>query len=384
MKTVIYVNGTEKFQDRRRLVGVTEYAQRHGWNLQSVGPLQSPQQVGELIRIWKPDGFIVCRGATLNKLPVKCFGGVPVMFSHNPFPDKSADENCIFSDYRATTEIAVKELLSLNLAGYAFVGWYKPVGWNVQRRSAFKTLMEMHGKQVHTFDPSEHNCSSGTLTSRLAHWLAKLPLPLGVLGANDQIAYQVISACCLIHRKVPDDVAVVGIDNDDELCEGSRPAITSVDVGFAASGWAAAEGLDRLMSDPSAPARHITFPPLDLVRRESTRRFARQDKEVSRAVERIRREACGGLTAHDVAAEFSCSRRMAEIRFRSMLGLSILQEIRRVRLETAQRLLRNPALRMEYVADRCGYGSPSAFATFFHAETGMSPSAWRLHEQTGR
>ena len=71
MKTVLYVNGTEKFQDRQRLAGATEYAQQHGWNLQSVESLQSPKQAKELIRIWNPDGFIVCKGATLNQLPAK-------------------------------------------------------------------------------------------------------------------------------------------------------------------------------------------------------------------------------------------------------------------------------------------------------------------------
>ena len=136
MKTVIYVNGTEKVQDRRRFSGLAEYARKHGWNLQSVEALKSPLQARELIRIWKPDGFVVCRGAALNNLPAKCFGGVPVVFSHNPETVRTAKETCIFSDPAATVEMAVKELLSLNLAEYAFVGWMKPRGvqWTHRRR----------------------------------------------------------------------------------------------------------------------------------------------------------------------------------------------------------------------------------------------------------
>ena len=377
VKTVLYVNGTEKFQDRQRLAGVAEYAQQHGWNLQSVEPLQSPKQAKELIRIWKPNGFIVCRGALLNQLPTKCFGDVPVLFSHNPFAERGSKENCIFNDSNATVELAVKELLSLNLNGYAFVGWHMPTGWSIQRRNAFNSLMALHGKIAHTFEPSEHRCSPSTLTSKLAKWLATLPSPLGVLGANDQIARQIIQACHLVHLEVPEDVAVVGIDNDEELCESAQPSISSIDVGFAASGMIAAESLDRLMSSPSIAPLHIKFPPLCLVRRKSTRLLKKTDKDVSQAAERIRREACSGLSAQDVTKDFNCSRRMAEIRFRKVIGHSILQEIRQVRLETAKRLLRNPKLGLNFIANQCGYSSSTVFSIFFRAETGISPTEWR-------
>ena len=377
MKTVLYVNGTEKFQDRQRLAGVTEYAQHHNWNLQSVEQLQSPNQAKELIRIWNPDGFIVCRGALLNQLPAKCFGDVPVLFSHNPLGEKGSRENCIFNDSAATVELAVKELLSLNLAAYAFVGWHMPTGWSIQRKSDFNSLMALHGKTAHAFEPSENRCSPTTLASKLAEWLATLPRPLGVLAANDQIAHQIIRACHLIHMEVPDDIAVVGIDNDEELCESAHPSISSIDVGFAAAGLTAAEKLDMLMSSPDIAPLQVKCPPLCLVRRKSTRRFKRHDNDVSKAVERIRREACGGLSALDITKDFSCSRRMAEIRFRKVIGCSILQEIRRVRLETAQRLLRNPGLGMNFIANQCGYSSSTVFSIFFRAETGISPSEWR-------
>ena len=377
MKTVVYVHGTEKVQDRRRLAGLSEYARRRGWNLQPVEALKSPRQARELVRIWKPDGFIVCRGAALNDLPARCFCGVPVVFSHNPGTVRVARENCIFSDAGATVEMAARELLSLNLAEYAFVGWMMPIGWSVRRKDSFASIMSMHGRRVHVFEPSEHRCSPNTIAAHLAKWLAKLPRPLGVLAANDQIAARTVSACSLAGLSVPDDVSVVGIDNDEALCEGSHPTITSVDPDFAASGRIAGEAIDRLMSDPGAAPVHVAFPPLRLVRRESTRRFERRDACVSRAVERIRREACGGLSAADVAKDFPCSRRMAEIRFRSVTGRSILQEIRRVRLETAQHLLRTTASGIDYVAGKCGYGSLSAFSLFFHREAGVSPSAYR-------
>ncbi len=379
MKTVIYVNGTERFPDRQRLGGLMEYSMQKGWNLQSVEALQSPRQVKELIRIWNPGGFVVSRGAALNTLPLKCFEGRPVLFSHYPSPSESAEINCVFNDARATVELAVKELLSLNMSEYAFVGWLKPTGWGTARKEAFQSLMALHDKATHVFEPFKYACSSGNLTSKLAAWLAALPHPLGVLAANDQIAGRIVSACNLAHLSMPDDVAVIGIDNDEEFCEGTHPSLSSIDLGLAACGRLAGEMLDRLMSAPHAAPVHVTYPPLRLVRRESSRRFARHDPLVAQAVERIRREACSGLTAQDIVKEFPCSRRMAEIRFRNILGRSILQEIRRVRLETAQHLLRTTKLGLNFIANSCGYGSLSAFSIFFHQETGVSPSAWRAN-----
>ena len=383
MKTVIYVNGTDKVQDRRRLAGVTAHAQRHGWNLQSVEALQSSKQIKELIRIWRPDGFIVCRGAELNNVPTRCFGNIPVIFSHNPWQDGTAKENCIFSDAKATVELAAKELLSLNLTEYAFAGWFKPTGWSCQRLDLFKSLMAMHGRKIHVFEPSEHECSSNMLTPKLANWLATLPQPLGVLAANDQVAHRIVSACRLAHLSVPDDIAVIGIDNDEELCEGATTTISSIDPNFTFSGRLAGEALEKLMSHTLHIApMHVTYPPLRLVRRESTRRFTKYDKDVAKAAERIRLEACNGLTANEVVKDFRCSRRMAEIRFRDLLGRSILQEIRRVRLETAQHLLRTSSAGIDFIANKCGYGSLSAFSIFFHNETGISPSAYRAQNRT--
>ena len=384
MRTVIYVNGAERFPDRRRVAGLAEYARPRGWNLQSVEALRSARQLKELIRIWRPDGFVVSCGAGFNRIPKKCFGGIPVIFSKHPGLNCAAKENCVFNDAKATVELAATELLSLNLEGYAYIGWLKQTGWSVDRKKTFESLMALHGRRVHAFEPSAHGCTSDELANHLAGWLGSLPHPIGILAANDQIASRVASACRLAHLTIPDDVALIGIDNDEELCEGSDPTLSSIDLDFTASGRLAGEVLERLMSNPKDAPSHTVYPPLRLVRRKSTQRFAKHDTIVERAVERIRREACGGLTAKAVLRDFPCSRRMAEIRFRSFLGRSILQEIRRIRLEAAQLLLmRTPTLGMDAIADRCGYGSLSAFSTFFRHETGQSPSAWRAAQRDG-
>ena len=378
MKTVIFVYGAEKFPDRRRLAGLSEYARRRGWSVQSVEALRSASQLREVVRLWRPDGFVVSCGAGLNSLPERCYGGVPVVFSRHPGQDRSVRGNCVFNDAKATVALAAKELLSLNLADYAYVGWLRRTGWSDERRRELEALMSLHGRRLHVFEPSARRCMADDLAPRLAAWLAGLPRPVGVLAANDQIAEKVASACRLASLAVPDDVAVLGIDNNEEMCEGCDPSLSSIDLDFDESGRLAGAALDRLMSDPKAAPSHTVYPPLRLVRRKSTHRFTRRDAAVERAVERIRREACAGLSAADVVRDFPCSRRMAEMRFRAAVGRSILREIRRVRLETARRLLaQRPPLAMDAVAARCGYGSLAAFSTFFRRETGRPPSLCR-------
>ena len=379
MKTVIFVAGDEKFADRRRLAGLAEHAHSHGWNLQSVESLQSVGQLKELMRIWRPDGFVVSCGAGFNRIPTKCFGGLPVVFSKCPRDIDIAKENCVFNDAKATVELAAKELFSLNLDCYAFVGYFKDTGWSKNREKAFEAFMALHGRRVHVFDPCKcGRYASGELEERLAEWIGGLPRPLGIMAANDQIAGRVTNACRLAQLGIPNDVAVIGIDNDEELCEASEPTLSSIDLDFTAAGRIEGKVLERLMSNPKAAPTHTIYPPLRLARRKSTRRLAKRDTAVERAVERIRREACEGVTAQAILKEFPCSRRMAEIRFRLIVGRSILQEIRRVRLETAQSLLlHTPTLGIDDIAGRCGYDSLSAFSTFFRHETGQAPSAWR-------
>lgn len=175
---------------------------------------------------------------------------------------------------------------------------------------------------------------------------------------------------------IPDDVSIVGVDNDEELCEGLKPSLTSVLLDFFAAGQIAAQTLNSMMANRTVKNLDA-YPPLCIIRRESTRRFTRPDKIAAMALERIRREACSGLAAIDVIKMFPCSRKTAELRFRAATGNSILHEIRTVRLETAKKLLRGERLRLDRVADLCGYKSLPSFSNFFRAETGQSPSAWR-------
>ena len=382
MKTVIYVNGPGKYPDRRKLSGVHDYAVSHGWNLQSVERLESTADIKAHIKLWSPAGFIVNRAGNQNKLPPSAFGGIPVVFFEHPVSRNAKDAIRVYNDSAATAASAAKELLSLDFENYAYVNWLSPTSWDKIRQDEFKRLVSLYGRRCVVFKPTQ--TTANRVVSELANWLKAMPMPLGVFAANDMMAAHVSSACRLLGISVPNDVAIIGVDNDEEICEGQSPTLSSIELDYVAAGRIAAETLDAFMQgrggrSPNAMMR--SYPPGNVVRRMSTRLFAKSDKSIEAAVELIRREACKGITARDVIETIPCSRRMAELRFRTATGHSILEEILSIRMDMARQLLSqaNP-LPIDVIANRSGYKSLAAFSKAFHDKNGMPPTAWRQQQ----
>lgn len=377
MKTVIYVNGANKTNDWRIIAGIKSFGSDRDWNVHQINSFRSRGDIAKVESLWHPDGFIVNRSSGPNNLPQSAFGRTHVVFIGSPKHAARQEETCLLNDATDTARIAARELLSLELSRYAYVGWMKSALWSKHRLDAFSDIIEQHGSRPAFFDAARHGDNEPECIAALAKWLKSLGRPAGVFAANDHMSALVSSACAVAKLSVPQDIAIVGVDNDEDTCEGSRPSLSSIELDFFAAGHLAAEALGKLMSSKAVPPSLLLCPALRLVRRESTRRLAKYDKPVADAVERIRREACSGLSAADVVESLPCSRRSAELRFRAVIGHSILDEIRRVRLKRAKELLSGGTLSIDDVARRCGYDHVSSFSNFFRAETGDTPSAWR-------
>ena len=382
MKTVLFFKSSELSSCRKKLAGVTAVARKFGWNVQAVEPVRTEETARQMLALWKPDGCIVSCGAKANVFPSSVLGKIPHVFIDRPHNALAKDDSCVYHDSTATANAAARELLSLNLRHYAYANWSVPLVWNTERRNAFTAVMGQHGQKVSYFESKFPVSSTKGLPNELSEWLVSLPKPVGILAAADLLSAKIITAARIAKLSVPDDVVVIGIDNDEELCESSVPSISSVEPDYVRSGTMAAEILNDLMARRMRKPIRTTYPPLKVVRRESTRRLPKCDKSVSDALELIRRESCNGLAARDVFKLFPCSRRMAELRFRAAIGRSILEEIRGVRLAKAKELLSGPPLKLEAVANFCGYKSAVAFSIFFKAETGITPTAWKLRPPT--
>ena len=364
VKTVLYFQGTGKVPARQKLEGVYAYGRDHGWNVQVIEPGASERKAAELIEFWVPDGVIVECGSGQNHFDIRLFAKTPVVFLDRNPKTLKAPAFCVTHDSIATAKVAARELLSLKLTAYAYVPWPEPRFWSEDREEGFSAALRLNGCGYVRFNGKAKSSDIRALQSELGAWLKGLPKPVGIFAANDFMAAQVAAAASRAGLNIPEDIALVGVDNDELLCENTNPTLSSVMPDFRAAGEKAAELLARRMDNPKCRPTAETFGPLRLVRRSSTNRSKRVDREVLAALDLIRREACNGLKARDVFSSFTCTRRMAEIRFRAATGKSPLEAIQEVRRAKAEELLKDPTRDRNTIANLCGYSSANALANF--------------------
>ena len=336
---------------------VTLY-ERHGFSVKFADVnICTPEEVAELLAFWHPNGCVVNN----DRLPADAFDDFPTVFHHRATTTNNRRHASIAFDEKAVAETAAHHLLSLDLASYAYVPPPANEQWSNMREQHFVHILSLNGHGVASYAHPRRRLSAPKQLTHLADWLANLPRPVGVFAANDAVAANVIAACDHLRLSIPQDVVVLGVDNDESICEAMRPTLSSIATDIMTVENETDRLLDLFISGRTPSCRHVTVKPLGVVRRASTLRAGKNDPAVVTACDLIRRRACDGLKARDVAATFPCGRRMAEIRFRAMLGHSILDEIRAVRRERALMATRpfRTQLRDE-IAAICGYSSWSS------------------------
>ena len=215
-----------------------------------------------------------------------------------------------------------------------------------------------------------------TQNAQMASWIASLPRPVAIFACNDYQATNVLEACRLCGAQIPEDVAVLGVDNDVVMCEFNDPTISSVDLNIQQIGYQAAAMLDALLRGQKPEGvRHI--PPRGIVTRHSTEAMALEDKDVAVALRFIRDHAQQAISVDDVLAQVPVNRRMLERRFRRAIGRTPAAEIRRCKIDLAKRLLTDTDKSMSEIASACGFLYSQHLASAFHQLTGMTPSEFR-------
>ncbi len=281
-------------------------------------------------------------------------------------------------DDAAVGGLAADHLWERGLRQFAFVG-HPNHGYSVRREQGFGRWLNERGqtfqlyKERGRFDPRGRLWS---LDDRLRSWLTRLPKPVGVFACNDAWGVQLTEACRQLGISIPDEVAVLGVDNDDLLCELSRPSLSSVALPADAVGRAAAALLDRQLRGRRAPKTPVLLPPVGVVARQSSDLLAIDDPAVAEVVGRIR-QATGRLSAQAATRGLALSRRSLERRFRLALGRGIGQEVRRVQLLRAQELLATTDWTMEQIAQAAGFSDGRHVAVVFRQNVGTTPSEFR-------
>lgn len=370
---VILLIESSRASGRALLRGVARYARLHG-------PWAFYWEPGGLEKAWPrlrtldADGIIL---RDVEKLGEVLRLGLPAIVIGHSKREVPGLANVI-TDSAAVGRMAAQHLLDCGFRHFAYCGFDdKP--WSQERGGSFQRRVARAGFDASFYRLSLPAARRSWKNERLfmARWLESLPKPLGVMACNDDRGQHVIEACKLAGLRVPDQVAVIGADNDELVCELSDPPMSSVEINFERAGFESARLLAAMMAGRRGAARKIPARATHVVARQSTNILALPDPQVVRALSFIRQHAREGIQVTAVAQAAGLSRRVLEKRFRALLDRSVLSEIRRVRVDQIARMLVETNLPVSQIALALGYESVEHIARYFRSEKGMSPLAYR-------
>jgi LacI family transcriptional regulator len=273
----------------------------------------------------------------------------------------------VIPDDSAIGAAAFTYLRERGFRSFAFCG-HPTVGWSRHRQTAFVSAASEQGL----------NCMTHLKPDAVsASWVARLPKPVAIFCANDRYGWLAIDACRSMKIRVPEEVVILGVDNDLLLVDLVKPTLSSIESAGFQVGLAAGALLQQLLKK-KRPAKFVTtVPTQSIITRHSTEVLAVEDDDVANALRFIREKSSKPIGVDEVVGYVMVSRRNLERKFKNVLGRSILQEIRRVRIDRACTLLRDTSFDMPSIASGCGFASHVRFGTVFRQVMGMAPSTFR-------
>lgn len=369
---------------RELLSGIIAFEQGHAdWSVY----LPEQQRKGEVsierLKDWKVDG-ILARIETESIAKAVKELNVPVV-------DLSAARLVegipwVETDNAAIAKMAADHLLEKGFQYFGFIG-EAGFNWSRWREEEFRNYLSLSDIQCECFEfqlSTNPRFSWQTEIQRLRRWVTSLPKPTGVFASYDIAAHRLLEICREEGIPVPDQVAVVGVDNDDLICNICSPTLTSVEPAAFDSGFHAAKLLEQQMNGEVVSSEGVFFKPLSIKERLSTDTIAVDDPDVAGALWFIRENAVFNISVDDVVANGEISRRQLETRFKKIIGHSPHKEIQSRRLRKVKQLLASTDLSVAIIAERVGYEHAEYLSVVFQREEGISMSEFRKRHKQKR
>lgn len=362
--------------------GIVKYVRIYGpWGLHIITGGTEEQRLPSLDQ-WKATGIIaripnnkIAQAVVRSGLPTVLLDPIDTFLD----PKHPLSRFCRCScDNRTIGRMAARHFLDQGFEHFAILPDFKRANWASQRFDAFEQLLVAEGKTV-AFFPVSHVAPSdwGVEFKRVIPWLRKLPKPVAIFTPHDLRARQVLDACLIADIKVPHEVAVLGVSNDEQVCETTTPPLSSIAVDTEAGGYAAAQMLDGLMRGTIDGQQEFIYPPLEIVGRASSELVAYHDPVVIRARDFIRINSGFSIRVSDVARHMNLSSRSIELRFKKSVGHSVLAEIQQVRIEAVRRLVAQTDTPFGKIATLAGLESQTYLGEVFKETFGMTMSEYR-------
>lgn len=370
-KVILHIETSREY-GRQLLRGIAKYSSLRGpWSLyrEASGFGQSLTS----LKNWGATGIIT---RDIGRIKDIINTGIPTIVSIHF--SRSINTPIIVADDVSVGRMAAEHLLERGLRHFGFCG-FDDAHWSEARKESFPKRIAEAGFKTHIYRQPRSSARRKWPQEQkeLVKWLVDLPKPVGILACNDDRGQHVIEACKVAGLRVPEEIAVVGVDNDPTVCELTDPPLSSVALSVEKAGYEAAELLDLMMKGMEPAKRQIIVHPTHIVARRSSAILAIEDSVLANVLQFIRQNANRAVGVRDVADRVSMSRRTLERRFRKVLRRSIYQQIRYERVERLAQMLMETNLSIGEIATSLDFPSVAHVGRMFHAVKGMSPRAYR-------
>jgi len=379
IRKVILMIDASRAYCRQLLRGIAKYSRFHGpWVFDRKPPYyrRPADWLRALSRRQRldADGIIMVEQEHPEQIAAM---GLPMIAS--PYvEERIAGVPNIIGDTQKMGEMAAEHLLERGFRQFAYCGFEDMFGAR-SRGESFRKTIAAAGFETHFYEQPRARVKRAWEDEQnlMADWLKSLPKPVGVMTCTDDRSQDVIEACKIAGLHAPEQVAVIGVDNDELVCELSNPPLSSIALNAERAGYEAAELLDRMMSGEKCADKDIIVEPTHVVTRQSTDILAIEDSDVGAAVRFIRQHARLPIQVSDVVEAAALSRRGLEVRFKRIVGRSIHEEIKRCRIEQLETMLLETDLSISRLATVFDYPGVEKLSRYFQREKGLTPLAYR-------
>jgi len=371
---------TSLASSRAVLRGIASYVREHQpWSIYHA-PRDLEEDVPNWLSEWQGDG-IIARVQNRQIADAVRQTGLPVVDALGLVPD--AGFPLVHVDDGAIAALAAGHFFDCGFKHFGFCG-LEAANWSENRSAGFERLITAAGYQCHHYRLPAHQTLVTWEEQQefLADWIRSLPKPVAIMACNDPRGQLVLEASGRARISVPDEVAVIGVDNDEPLCEVANPTLSSVAPDHLSVGYEAAALLDSLIEGHTPPAKPIYLPPKGIVIRQSTDVIAVKDPHVISAVRFIRNFACEGISVEDVVDQADVSRSVLQRRFKKYLGHTVHEIIIRTQIKRAKELLLETELTIAAIAEKTGFRHTEYLGVVFKDKTGMSPGQYRREQRS--
>lgn len=281
-------------------------------------------------------------------------------------------------DNKGIGKIAAEHLLERGFRRFCYLG-FSDKKWSRERCEGFCKTITRVGFETYIYERphSKLKASWTQEQARIADWLKSLRKPIGIMACDDDHGRRLIETCKIAHQYVPEEIAIVGVSNDELVCDLCKPSLSSVALNTKKAGYEAAELLDKLMDGKKMRRQKVIIPPTHVVTRYSSDILAVEDIEAAKAMRFIREHALEPIQVDDVVRAVGLSRRALQERFNNVFGRSIGTVIKHIRVEYIARLLEETNLTISQIASKIGFLGCEHISRYFKKEKGVSPVEYR-------